>query len=78
MLFASSEDSEEPEKIIPGKEMGDVKDRVAQESGENPEVEELLGEKDAQEDDGRISLDLPVLGLELVVVLFERAVPEQE
>ena len=41
--------------------MGDVKDRVTQESGENPEVEELIGEKDAQEDDGRISLDLPVL-----------------
>ena len=59
-IYASLEDSQQREKTIPSKEMGDVKDRVAQESGENPEVEKLIGKKDAQEDDGRVSLDLSV------------------
>jgi len=60
LLYAFLEDPHESEKIIAGEEVGKIKDRIAQEPGENPKMEKLIRKKEAQEKDGCIALNLPV------------------
>jgi len=48
-------------KSYSSEEVGEIKDGIAQESGENPKIEELIRKKDAEENDGCIALNLPVL-----------------
>ena len=61
MLFASSEDSEEPEKIIPGKEMGQLDKRILENAGDDAGLQKPIGQKNAQQEDRRVPCHFPVL-----------------